>query len=254
MSAFPAGYRFQFLAQVNSTNLYAMESLYAGLAGNGDVFFTNFQTAGKGQRGKSWLSKPNESILMSVVLDANKLSASQSFRMSAAMALAVKDFLESIVEEKIFIKWPNDLYVGDRKAGGILIENVINDGLWKWSVAGIGVNVNQQEFPASLPNAISLKMVTGKHYNCEELARQLTGFIDQRRKQLLSGHWQLILAAYNEVLYGKDQIKRLRKASVVIPCLIKRVDSHGLLIAGENEEWHFAHGQVEWLISAPGGI
>src|SRR5690349_5898262 len=126
MSAFPAGYQFHLLEQVNSTNMYAMDKVYAGLAGEGDVFFTNFQSTGKGQRGKTWHSAPNESILMSVVLNTTRLSPSQSFRLSAAVAVAVKDFLQKLTTEKVYIKWPNDIYINDRKAGGILIENVLS--------------------------------------------------------------------------------------------------------------------------------
>jgi len=247
MPDFPSGYSFHLLAQVNSTNMHAMESLYAGLAVNGDVFFTNFQSQGKGQRGKSWLSEPGDSILMSVVLDSNRLTPSQSFRLSAAMSLAVKDFLQFFTSEEINIKWPNDIYTGDRKAGGILIENIVNNGLLKWSVVGIGINVNQLSFPGQLQQAISLRMLTGKAYDTETLAKQLTGYIDLRWQQLLAGGWTEIITAYNRALYGKGMIKKLRKGAVIIPCKIKSVNNHGLLIAGENDEWHFAHGEVEWL-------
>jgi BirA family biotin operon repressor/biotin-[acetyl-CoA-carboxylase] ligase len=254
MPAFPVAYKFHFLAQVNSTNMYAMDRLYAGLADDGDVFFANFQLNGKGQRGKTWLSAPNESILMSVVLNTNKLTASQSFRLSAAIAVAAKDFLQKNINKEIYIKWPNDLYINDRKAGGILIENIMNNGVLKWSVIGIGINVNQLQFPEMLQHAVSLRILTGETYNCETLARELAGHIDERWQQLLNGGWQQILNDYNEGLYGRGKIKRLRKGSVIIPCLIQRVDSHGLLIAGENEEWHFAHGEVEWLLQAPESV
>lgn len=248
MSAFPAGYQFHLLEQVNSTNMYAMDKVYAGLAGGGDVFFANFQSTGKGQRGKAWHSAPNESILMSVVLNTTRLSPSQSFRLSAAVAVAVKDFLQKLTTEKVYIKWPNDIYINDRKAGGILIENVISQGIWKWSVIGTGININQLSFPGALPNAVSLQMITGINYSCAELALALTAHIDERWQQLSKGDWRAILANYNKNLFGRGQVKRLRKGSVVIPCLIKRVDDHGVLIAGENDEWHFEHGQVEWLL------
>jgi BirA family biotin operon repressor/biotin-[acetyl-CoA-carboxylase] ligase len=247
MNAFPAHYRYHLLAEVNSTNMYAMEQVYAGLAVNGDVFFTSFQSEGKGQRGKSWHSGPGESILMSIVLDSSSLSTSQTFRLSAVVAVAVKEFLEAICGTEIFIKWPNDLYSGDRKAGGILIENVIQNGSLKWSIIGIGININQQTFPPSLLNAVSLFMLTGIKYDSEQLSKKLCDFVEQYWQLLHAGGWASILHIYNHSLYGRAQVKRLRNGPVVIPCKIQRVDENGTLVAGENDEWHFTHGQVEWL-------
>jgi BirA family biotin operon repressor/biotin-[acetyl-CoA-carboxylase] ligase len=247
MSAFPAGYSFYKLPQVSSTNMYAMERLYAGLAGNRDVFFAVHQLQGKGQRGKEWHSAPGESILMSLVLDSSKLAPSQSFRLSAAVALAACNFLQHLVGEEISIKWPNDIYWGDRKAGGILIENLLNAGTFRWSVVGIGININQAGFPVDLPNAVSVKMITGQTYAAEALAKELCGHIEDRWQQVLQGKWPEMLEEYNQALYGRGQIKKLRKGNAVIPCVIKGVNSHGVLVGGENDEWQFQHGEVEWV-------
>ncbi len=248
MSLLPEGYSFHILPRVQSTNMYAMELLHAGLAGNGDVFFTNEQLEGKGQRGKTWYSFPGESITMSLVIDTSKLSVSQFFRLSAVVALAAHDFLEEIVSgNSVTIKWPNDLYYYDRKAGGILIENLLNGGAWKWSVIGIGINVNQKSFPAELPYAVSIQMATGENYDCAKQAKILCSFVETRWQQLFSGDWEGILNAYNRALYGRGQVKKLKKGNVVTPCIIKRVDGQGTLIAGDNEEWRFEHGEVEWI-------
>ena len=247
MIAFPHAYHYHLLAEVNSTNMYAMERIYAGMAVHGDVFFTEYQSQGKGQRGKSWKSAPGESILMSIILDSSPLAASQSFRMSAAIAVAVKEFIEFVTGQSFLIKWPNDVYQGDRKAGGILIENVLNGGNLKWSIVGIGINVNQESFPGGIANAVSCYLLTGKKYDSSELAQTLAGFVDHYWTLLISGGWQEILTRYNDALYGRSEIKRLRKGPVVIPCKIRRVDESGMLIAGENEEWNFRHGEVEWI-------
>jgi BirA family biotin operon repressor/biotin-[acetyl-CoA-carboxylase] ligase len=215
---------------------------------NGDVFFTKFQSQGKGQRGKSWHSGPGESILMSIILDSSPIPASQTFRISATIALAVKEFLENETGKPFSIKWPNDLYSGDRKAGGILIENVMKSGNLKWSIVGTGININQEFFPPGLENAVSLKMLTGKTSDAIGLSKNLVGFIDACWNQLLQGQWPLILAKYNKSLYGRGMVKKLRKGPVVIPCRIQRVDENGMLVCGENDEWHFRHGEVEWVI------
>ncbi len=248
MSAFPAGYRFHDLREIPSTNLYAMERIYAGLAAAGDVFFAQQQLAGKGQRGKSWYSQPGESILMSVVYDMLKLAPSQSFRLSATIALACQEFLQNMVADTVQIKWPNDLYWRDRKAGGILIENALNAGTWKWSVVGIGINVNQQLFPENLPNPVSLQMITGRRHDAAELAKLLCVFLEKRMQDLFAGKWNQILEAYNQALYGRGQVKKLKKDNAIIPCTIRRVNGHGVLLAGESEEWQFEHGEVDWLL------
>jgi BirA family biotin operon repressor/biotin-[acetyl-CoA-carboxylase] ligase len=247
MSAFPHNYTFTHLPETNSTNLYAMEQLYAGLAAAGNVFFADYQLAGKGQRGKTWQAFPGESILVSVVFDTSKLAPSQSFRLSAAMALGCKNFLQSLTGEDFEIKWPNDLYWHDRKAGGILIENVMNMGSWKWSVVGIGINLNQLQFPPELPGAVSLKMITEKSFVAAEQAKVMCGFLDAMWQSLNQGEWPQILQDYNKALYGRGQVKKLKRGPAVIPCMIRRVNDHGLLLAGENEEWRFEHGEVEWL-------
>lgn len=250
MKDFPDRFRYHLLPEVNSTNLYAMEKLYAGLAAGGDVFITDFQLSGKGQRGKSWQAKPGESILMSIVLDSGRLTTSQTFRISVTVALAVKDFLEKISKQSFNIKWPNDLFSGDRKAGGILIENIVNQNILKWTVAGIGININQKDFPPELSKAVSLSMLTGEQYDCRELAIELSQFVSNRWQQLLDGGWQQLLDGYNDALYGRGEIKKLKRGAIVIPCRIKSVDQHGHLICGENDEWHFSHGEVEWLLPA----
>jgi BirA family biotin operon repressor/biotin-[acetyl-CoA-carboxylase] ligase len=247
MKDFPAGYSYHLLAEVNSTNMYAMEKLYAGLAENGDVFITDFQSAGKGQRGKTWHAAPGESILMSLILASGQLTTSQTFRISAAMAVGVKFFLEDLTKHSFSIKWPNDLYQGDRKAGGILIENVVNNGRLRWTVVGIGLNINQQSFPPELPNAISAAMLTGEMYDCRNLAKRLCAYLNEQWKGLQNGGWPQTLQLYNNALFAKNEIRKLKKGSVVIPCRIKAVDGHGHLIAGENAEWQFTHGEVEWL-------
>jgi BirA family biotin operon repressor/biotin-[acetyl-CoA-carboxylase] ligase len=251
MYAFPDGYSFEILPQVDSTNLHAMRQIHAGMAVNGQAYFALEQTEGKGQRGKTWHAAPNESILLSIILDSTKLSPSQSFRLSATMALAAQELISSLVTQPVFIKWPNDIYIGDRKAGGILIDNVMNGGAWRWAVVGIGLNINQISFPDHLPQAISTRMACGAEFQCETLAKQLCGIFENRWQQLLLGNWPTILSDYNHALYGRNMVKKLKWGSVVTPCVIKRVNEQGVLLAGENEEWRFEHGEVEWVDLLP---
>ena len=117
------GQRLIILPVIDSTNNYAMGQATAGKAGHGTVYFTLEQTAGKGQRGKTWLATPGENIMMSVVIEPHPLKTSQQFLLSAAIALGCYDFFKNYAGDETSIKWPNDIYWRDRKAAGILIES-----------------------------------------------------------------------------------------------------------------------------------
>jgi BirA family biotin operon repressor/biotin-[acetyl-CoA-carboxylase] ligase len=119
--SYPAiGQRLIILPSIDSTNNYAMGQANAGLAGHGTVYFALEQTAGKGQRGKSWITTVGENIMMSVVIEPQSLKINDQFLLSAAIALGCYDFFKSYAGDEISIKWPNDIYWRDRKAGGYL--------------------------------------------------------------------------------------------------------------------------------------
>ncbi|MFA6609111.1 MAG: biotin--[acetyl-CoA-carboxylase] ligase, partial [Candidatus Paceibacterota bacterium] len=161
------------LAVVESTNIYAMDLLQANLAGHGAAFFAHQQTSGKGQRGKSWTTEPGQNIALSVIIDVSFLTITRQFPLSSMVAAASYDFFSNYAGDETRIKWPNDIYWRDRKAGGILIENLVRGNNWQGAVAGIGINLNQTGFQASVRNPVSLKQITGKQYNPVEMAREL---------------------------------------------------------------------------------
>jgi BirA family biotin operon repressor/biotin-[acetyl-CoA-carboxylase] ligase len=241
------GHNLHILPQIDSTNLYAMGQVTAGLAAHGDVFMALEQTAGQGQRGRKWVSNAGDSILLSAVINTLKLTVSQHFRLSASLALAATDYLTAKTNRVFHIKWPNDLYWGDRKAGGILIQNVIAAGRWQWAIAGIGINLNQLVFDGHLPNPVSLRQITGQVYQAETEAQLLCTAIEKRWLQLQQGHWPNMLSEYNSLLYGAGTLVKLRRNGIVTPLRIYRVDGQGHLVAGENQEYQFSFGEVEWI-------
>jgi BirA family biotin operon repressor/biotin-[acetyl-CoA-carboxylase] ligase len=172
------------LKQVDSTNNYAMAKVHEGLAKHGNAFFSPHQTQGKGQRGKVWQSMENQNIALSIVLEPLGININQQFEISVVAALGGLDFFSSYAGDESSIKWPNDIYWRDRKAGGILIENVFQGKEWRFCIIGIGINVNQGEFAAELPNPVSMKQITGKEFNPESLARELHQSILYRYNQL----------------------------------------------------------------------
>src|ERR1700741_610993 len=118
-------FSMEILNSIDSTNNYAMQKVHAGLASHGNGYFALEQTAGKGQRGKSWTAAHGENIILSVTVETLPVKGLEPFHLSVATALAAKDLLEKYAGNEVGIKWPNDIYWRDRKAGGILIENVL---------------------------------------------------------------------------------------------------------------------------------
>lgn len=231
---------------VGSTNNYAMELVHKGLAQHGLVIFAHEQTAGKGQRGKQWHATKGENIIVSVILDTTALQINQQFLLSMSMALAVHDFFKIYAGDESSVKWPNDLYWRDRKAGGMLIENIIMGKEWQWAVVGIGININQTVFDETVINAVSLKQITGKNHDPLELVKELCLKLDHRFKKLQHSK-ESIVDAYNSVLYKKGQKASLKKNNIVFECFIKGVNEFGYLITESATEQLFSIGEVQWI-------
>jgi len=245
------GYPFIELISVDSTNNYAFDKLQENLAAHGMAIFAHKQTGGKGQRGKAWETEPGSNIILSVILDTSSLSISQQFPFSAAMALAAYNFFSYYAGEETKIKWPNDIYWRDRKAGGILIESSIMNrpsliGSWKWAVVGMGININQTVFPEYLPNPVSLKQIKGKDFDIVTLAKELCHCIEIRFQQLKNGKEEELLALYNHHLYKQKQRVRLKKGNVAFTCTVEGVSDDGQLLVSGAMQDRFVFGEIEW--------
>jgi BirA family transcriptional regulator, biotin operon repressor / biotin---[acetyl-CoA-carboxylase] ligase len=238
---------FKILDTVDSTNNYAMANIRAGMAKHGMAIFAREQTAGKGQRGKTWQTLPGQNIALSLILNTDTLRADQQFYLSMCIALGVNDFIKEHAGGETAIKWPNDLYWRDRKAGGILIETVFKGTAWKWAVVGIGININQTIFDKSLPNPVSLSQITGKTYNVIALAKQLYNFVIKRVEGLATVKADIIAQEYNSNLYKLNQTVKLKKASAIFKTTIKGVSLSGQLHTADTMERQFDFGEVKWV-------
>jgi BirA family transcriptional regulator, biotin operon repressor / biotin---[acetyl-CoA-carboxylase] ligase len=186
-------------------------------------------------------------IALSVVLDPLELKTDRQFALSMLVGLVCHQFFTDIAGDETFIKWPNDLYWRDRKAGGVLIENNYHGRIWRHAVVGIGININQVNFAAGLKNPVSLKQITGKTFNVVELARQLhENLVEEFDATARLGHAGLE-AAYNKYLYKRNQAVKLKKGSQVFETTIKRVNLQGQLITEDVMERQFEFGEVEFV-------
>ncbi len=225
-----------------------MAMVHKGLARHAMAFATLNQTAGKGQRGKSWHSQPDKSIALSLIIRADKLNISQPFLLSMAVAMGSYDFLKKYAGTEIKIKWPNDLYWRDRKAGGILIENAFNGTKWKWAVVGIGININQIRFSKDLSNAISLQQITTREYDVVKLTEELYEAVLQRVEKLEQITAETLHKQYNRKLYKCNETVKLRKGTATFSTTITGVSLYGQLLTKDAIERQFNFGEVEWLL------
>jgi BirA family biotin operon repressor/biotin-[acetyl-CoA-carboxylase] ligase len=237
---------FTILDTVDSTNNYAMGKINAGTAKHGMVWFATEQTAGKGQRGRNWTSEKGKNIALSLVLAPEQLKVTSQFQLSAAVALVCFEFLNGYAGEGVKIKWPNDLFWRDRKAGGILIENRIQGKDWKWAVVGIGLNINQTVFDKNLKNAVSLKQITGKTFDVIKLAKELHALIMEKLALPLSP--RKILQHYNTHLYKINELVSLKSAGAKFETVIKEVSAEGRLVTVDAIVREFDFGEVEWVL------
>ena len=136
---------------------------------------TDFQTAGRGQAGNSWESEKGKNLLFSTLLRYPEVEAANQWRLSMLVAVAVREAIASILSplasrlSPITIKWPNDIYYNDQKLVGILIENILSGRHIAYTIAGVGINVNQTKWLSNAPNPVSMKQITGEEYDVEEL-------------------------------------------------------------------------------------
>jgi BirA family biotin operon repressor/biotin-[acetyl-CoA-carboxylase] ligase len=175
---------------VASTNTYAAELLQRGDIEEGTVIFAHNQTNGRGQRGNKWEAEPDKNLILSVILKPTFISVSFQFELNKAVSLAVCDLINAFLAKDkkplLKIKWPNDIYMGNKKIGGILIENIVKGYQLAYSVIGIGLNINQEVFPDFLLNPVSLTQITHIKYNLIELREQLCIHLENRYLQLKS--------------------------------------------------------------------
>lgn len=193
------------LATTTSTNDEARDARYR----HGDVVWAERQTAGRGQRGHTWHSPEGENLTFSLVLEPRFLPVGKQFMLSMAVALALTDtFADYGIDTRI--KWTNDIYAGDRKIVGMLIENNCSGPMLARSIAGIGINVNQTVFDPSLPNPVSMALLTGRTFDRAEVLGSFLRHCDNRYEQLRAGERENLQEEYRRRMYRLGRRHRYR--------------------------------------------
>ncbi len=184
------------LPTTRSTNDEARRPEYV----HGDIVLAEEQTAGRGQRGNSWESTPGCNLTFSLILEPTFLPAENQFYLSETACLTLVDTLSKHgIEARI--KWPNDIYIDNRKVSGMLIENDLCGMTLQRSIVGIGLNVNQESFSPTLPNPVSLSQVTGKKLDRKELLNDFCAMMYKRYRMLEEGDVSTLEQDYYAHLY-----------------------------------------------------
>ncbi len=222
------------LAEVDSTNNYANHLIVSEAAEEGTVVLARYQKKGRGQVGNQWESEAEKNLLCSIIFYPQFLLAEEQFFMSKVVSLALFDFLNGETND-VAIKWPNDLYIGNKKIAGILIENSIKGRFLLHSVAGFGLNLNQEVFVSGAPNPISLKQLTGKSYESERVLECIFERMFFWYRKLRNGELKDISDAYFSDLFRIGKWCSYRKDDKIFEARIVGVGEYGQLLLEDRK-------------------
>ena len=218
--------------ELKSTNEYALTLLSKSKPIEGTVISAHHQSVGKGQIGSSWLVEPGKNLTLSIILHPHFLPIPRQFLLNQAVSLAVVNFFRRFITQDIVrLKWPNDIYIGGKKATGILIQNTITGHTLQHSVIGLGININQTHFPSTLPNPTSLALATGQdNYTLADLREVLFSCLESTYLQLKARQWDELNDAYHRALYKLNEPQLFQSAKGdQFKGTIKGVTAQGLL-------------------------
>ncbi len=229
--------QINWLDKADSTNNVLLRGLESH--DNLSVVAARFQEKGRGQRGNTWLSAPGENLTFSILLKPNSLPASAFMSITHLASTAVRDWLREKGADAM-IKWPNDIYVGRKKICGMLIESRLEERFISASVVGIGVNLNQTEFPGGLPNPTSLKLLTGQEYKVETALEEL---LEHFRFSLLESPEgrEKLYSDYCSTLFQKGESRPYRNllSGEEFQGTIASVTPSGMLLMEDGRDFDF---------------
>ena len=195
------------LDAIDSTNSYLKKLLNKEILDDLTVVVSKHQTQGKGRNGNVWLNKPSLNLAFSIYKRFSDFEIDKKFMLNVISSISVYETLKKYNLLDLTIKWPNDIMTVDKKISGILIENNVKGNRIKYSVIGIGININQREFK-NLPNATSIFIETGKLNSIETIAKELQEALEKNFNLFKINENELI-KNYNSLLYRKNETSNL---------------------------------------------
>lgn len=221
---------FRHIELVDSTHLMLQRMSEGDVSTCGHVLTADFQTGGKGQGQNRWHSEHGKNLLMSLCWCPINLEASRQFDISMAVSLALVRLLDSLGVPEVMVKWPNDIWAGERKIAGILITNTVSGHLIANSIISVGLNINQQNFPSELPNPVSVSMLTGMYYDRQVIMHQLISLLAENLKLINSDRAGTLQPAYLARMLGYGQRRLFKIAGEIREYKIAGVDTYGRIL------------------------
>ena len=242
------------LNETDSTNRY-LQQLCQETGNNKVEEFTticaDYQTAGKGQRGNSWEAAKGANLLFSFVCYPTFVPIRQQFVLSQLISLGIKETLDEYCSD-ISIKWPNDIYWKEKKICGILIENDLQGNSIGRCISGIGLNINQEVFLSDAPNPISLKQITGEHYQRETILEKVMQRIEQSYQKLKEepAYASELATRYAASLFRREGLHCYQDKDGLFNARLVRVEADGrfVLMDEANQERSYLFKEVQYVL------
>lgn len=244
------GKLIKYLPSCHSTNDFAVQMIQSeNIVFEGTVIITDNQTAGRGQRGNTWEASSGENLTFSLILKPNFLKASDQFQLNVAISMGVFDFLSEFLDEDLSVKWSNDIYYGDQKMGGILIENSLQGYQIGHSVIGIGLNINQTDF--NNLRATSLRKITKNplNYDLSEMLEKLVEKLEKNYLKIKNNEYESLKIKYLANLFRFQKYHYFKTNGQQFLGKIVGIDETGKLgIETEGNVIYFDFKAVEFVI------
>jgi BirA family biotin operon repressor/biotin-[acetyl-CoA-carboxylase] ligase len=238
------------LILVDSTNTYAHQLISEGLSEDA-LIYCGEQTAGRGQRGNTWVSKAGDGIYCSFVIFHKSVFVRDQFVFNMLIAVAVSGYLDSKGIENVKIKWPNDILVNNKKIAGLLIENSLKGDKISSSIVGIGLNLNQEWEDENFETpSTSLKMISGENYNYEKEVLELAEHIKKCLDYFKAGQYELISKMYHQKLYQNQDDVEMIIDNNAVNVRLEGINSDGSAsVFYEGESRKVYHPQARIMVS-----
>ncbi|AEA44646.1 biotin--[acetyl-CoA-carboxylase] ligase [Fluviicola taffensis] len=219
--------------EVDSTNNYAAKLLLEGKLSHGTVILAEYQTAGRGQRGRNWQSSAAKQFTGTYFLKTDFLSVDHLCYLNMCVALSVRELIQSYTKKKVSIKWPNDIFIENQKIAGILIETNWKNGRVEGAIVGIGINISPVQ---SVLHATSLEEISGKSPETLNVLDFLSRYLNEFYEHLQHAEFDYLKKRYESFLWNKDLEITMEERQDTVPFqgIIRGVDQIGNLLVEKN--------------------
>ena len=212
------------LNEIDSTNKFLLQLHKKKKFTNTVVVTADFQTKGKGRKGNSWESEKGKNLLISILL-RHKLKIEDQFLFNICISMSIQELIYNYTKEKVYIKWPNDIIILNKKIAGYIIDNLVQKNIIHTSIIGIGLNVNQLKFKKYNPLATSISLIKETEIDLEKLKNDLLKILENNYKALD----KTAIKKYNKLLFKKGITMHFKKKEEILKAKIVSVDKNGTL-------------------------